>query len=92
MSKNFPEVPVEINCNRGACGRGFVGRTGTGMCQICVGLAQHDNGIIYSTWLLLDTCSTNGVGNNPDMLKNIREILEEKRLNLLTNGGNKAFN
>ena len=41
------------------------------MGQICVGLTQHDDGIIPSTWLLLDTRSTSSVVINPDMSKNI---------------------
>ena len=62
------------------------------MCQIHVGLAHHDDGIIPSTWLLIDTCSTSSVGKNPDMFKNIREYLEEDILTVVTNGGTKTFN
>ena len=62
------------------------------MCQIHVGLAHHDDGIIPSTWLLIDTCSTSSVGKNPDMFKKISECLEEERLNVVTNGGKKSFN
>ena len=62
------------------------------MCQIRIGLAQHDDGIIPSTWLLLDTCSTSSVVNNPNIFKNIRECLEEERLTVVTNGEKKAFN
>ena len=47
------------------------------MCHICVLLEQHDDGIIPSTWLLLDTCSHSSVGKNPDMFKNIQECLED---------------
>ena len=61
------------------------------MCQIFVGLAQHDDGIITSTWLFLDTYSTSIVDKNTDTLKNIRQHLEEQRLTVVTNGGNKSF-
>ena len=62
------------------------------MFQICVGLAQYDDGVIHSTWLLLDTCSTSSVDKNPNMLNNIRECLEQERHTVVTNGGNKSFN
>ena len=84
-----PEVPVEQRCNRGAGGRGSGGRTGTVMCHIRVGLAQHDDGIIPYTWLLIGTCSTSSVVNNPDMFKNIWECLEEDRITVVTNGEKK---
>ena len=58
------------------------------MCQIRVGLSHHDDGIIPSTWFLLNTCSTSSVEKNPDMFKNIWECLEDDRINLVTNGGN----
>ena len=61
------------------------------MCQIRVGLAHNDDGIIHYTWLLLDTCSATSVGKNPDMFKKIWGCLEEQRLTVVTNGGNKAF-
>ena len=47
-SNNCPEVPVEQRHKRGVGNRGSGGRTGTGTCQIRVGLAQHDGEIIYS--------------------------------------------
>ena len=92
LYNNCPKLSVERCGNRGTGGRGYVGRTGTGMCHISVGLAHNDDVIIPSTWLLLDTCSTTSVGNNPDTLKKIRECLEEDILNIVTNGGNKEFN
>ena len=76
LSNNFPGVPVEKCRNRGSGDRGYVGRTCTGMRHICVELSQHDDGIILSTWLFLDTCSTSSVGKNTDMFKNIWECLE----------------
>ena len=57
-----------------------------------VGLEHHDDGIIASTWLLLDTYFTSSVGKNPDMFKNIRECIEYERLTLVNNVGNKTFN
>ena len=77
FSNNCPEVPVERRCNQGSGDRGSGGRTGTGMCHIRVGLAQHDDGIIPYNWLFLDTCSTSRVSKNLDMFKNIWEYLEE---------------
>ena len=62
------------------------------MRHICVELSQHDDGIILSTWLFLDTCSTSSVGKNTDMFKNIWECLGEERFTVVTNGGNKVFN
>ena len=56
------------------------------MCRISVGLAHNYDGIIPSTWLLLNTCSTTSVGNNPDMFKKFWECLEEEILILVTNG------
>ena len=62
------------------------------MCQIRVGLAQHDYGIITSTWLLLDTCYTSSVSNHPYTFKNIWECLEQDILNVVFNGENKTLN
>ena len=76
LSNNFPEVTVDRRRNRVSGDRGSGGRTGTGMCQICVGLAQNDDGIIPSNWLLIDRFSTTSVGKNPDMSSNIRKILK----------------
>ena len=75
LSNKCPEVPVERSFNRRAGDIGSVGRTDTGMCQIRVGLEHHDDGIIPSTWLLLDTCSTSSVDKNPDTFNNIWECL-----------------
>ena len=91
-SNNCPEVPVEQRCNHGAGDRGSGGKNGTGVCQICVGLAHNGDGIISYTWLLFDEFSTSSVSKNPDMFKNIQECLEEERLTVLNNGGNKSFN
>ena len=76
LSNNCPKIPVERRFNCGAGGKGSGGKTGTGMCQICVGLAQNDDGIIPSNWLLIDRFSTTSVGKNPDMSSNIRKILK----------------
>ena len=92
LSNNCTGVPVEVSINRGAGGRGSGGKTGTGTCHIRFVLAQHDDYIIPYTWLLLDTCYTSSVGKNPDMFKNIREFLEEERINVVTNSGRKSFN
>ena len=54
LSNNLPKVLVDQRRNCGSGDRGSGGRTVTGMCHICVGLAQHDDGIIPSNWLLLD--------------------------------------
>ena len=62
------------------------------MCHIRVWSTQYDDGIILSTLLLLDTCSTTNVGKNPDMFKDHPECLEECRLNVVNNGEKKAFN
>ena len=62
------------------------------MFHIYVLLAQHDYGIIPSTWLLIDTCSTSSVGKNLYIFRNIWRCLEEERLTVATNGENKAFN
>ena len=91
LSNNCTKLPVEQCCNRGAGGRGSGGRTGIEMCHIRVGLAQHYDGIIPSTWLLLDICSTTSVSKNTDMFKNIRELLEEERLNVVTNSLEKCI-
>ena len=92
FSNNLHGVPIDGRRNCGAGNRGSAGRTGIVMCQICVGLAQHDDVIITSTWLWLDTCSTSSVRKKLYMFRNIREFLEEERLTVVTNCGNKAFN
>ena len=62
------------------------------MCQVRAGLEHHDYGIIPFNWLLLDTYSTSTVGKDSDIFMNIWEGLEEERLTVVTNCGNKAFN
>ena len=42
--------------------------------------------------MVLDTCYISSVGKNSDIFKNIWECLEEERLTVVTNSGNKAFN
>ena len=53
LSNNCPEVTVERCRNRGAGDRGSGGRTGTGMCQICVGLAHNYDGFILGGCTIL---------------------------------------
>ena len=77
LSNNCPEVPAERHRNHRSGDRGSVGIIGTGMCHIIVVLSQHDDGIIPSTWLLIDTCSASSFGKNPDMFNNIQWFLEE---------------
>ena len=76
LSNNSPKVPVDRGCNCEADDRGCGVRPGTGMCHIYVILAQHDYGIIPSTWLLIDTCSTSSVGKNLYIFRNIWRCLE----------------
>ena len=47
----------------------------------------HQQGLIPPDWILLDTCSTDNVVNNVDMVNNLRPCSEEDALKIYTNGG-----
>ena len=53
LSKNCPKVTLEQRRNCGAGDKGSGGRTGTGMCQICVGLAHNYDGVILGGCTIL---------------------------------------
>ena len=48
--------------------------------------------IIPSSWLLLETCSTGNVANNPNIMQNIRACKSEERLTAYCNGGKQVYN
>ena len=53
-------------------------------------LTQHDN--MYTTpfnCIVIDTCSTDSVTNNVEMIENVRTCTEDERLRILTNVGSK---
>ena len=54
--------------------------------------AQGKNFTIPSSWILLDTCSTCDVANNPALVNDIRTCSPEERLTAFTNGGQQVYN
>ena len=46
---------------------------------------------IKHAWVILDTCSTNIVSNNTDLVKEIRTCKNHEKLTVLTNRGLKGF-
>jgi hypothetical protein len=51
----------------------------------------HSESLIPKSWLLLDTCSTSSVTNNPDLVHNLRDCSKEEILTVHTNGSTKTF-
>ena len=47
---------------------------------------------INPNWLLLDTCSTDNVINNENLVKNIRPCKRGEEMRMVTNGGHMDFN
>ena len=72
-------------------------RTGVGALQLCTCFAQsttpdqNSEEIIDSNWLLLDSCSTDNVCNNINMLTNVRNCDENEKLRVVTNGGELSY-
>ena len=54
-------------------------------------LAQDDSFSILKSWLLLDTCSTCDVFNNPDLVTRIRACTPNEVLLAYTNGESQKF-
>ena len=54
-------------------------------------LTQGESFRIPKSWLLLDTCSTCDVSNNPNLVTDIRECAVEERLLAHTNGGEQSY-
>ena len=46
---------------------------------------------ISKSWLLLDTCSTCNVSNNPTLVTNVRECMPEEIITAYTNGGAQRY-
>ena len=53
---------------------------------------QQSANTIDPNWILLDTCSTDNVFCNSDLLSNIRNCNSNEELHLLTNGGYSDYN
>ena len=47
--------------------------------------------MISKTWILLDSCSTDTVFKNPDLVTNIRTGTTDEELRMLTNGGSVTY-
>ena len=47
--------------------------------------------MISKTWILLDSCSTDTVFKNPDLVTNIRTGSTNEELKMLTNGGSVTY-
>jgi len=65
-------------------------KTGTNLAQVGVILLQQDYGI-KKPWILLDTCTTNSVSNNREMVRDIQKCNPHDTLTVHTNGGVKVF-
>ena len=64
------------------------GRKEIGILQQGISLFQkhNTNEVISKTWIFLDSCSTDTVFNNPDLVANIRTGSADEELRILTNG------
>ena len=64
----------------------------TGLLQLRYNFVQSDDhDVIPKSWILLDTCSTSSVGNNPKLVHNIVDCPKSDQLTLVTNGGSQNF-
>ena len=52
---------------------------------------QDWKGMIPHDWILLDTCSTDNVISNADLMKEVRSCNDEEMLKIYTNGGSLSF-
>ena len=62
--------------------------------QVGISLVQatpSKKSVISSTWILLDTCSTDSVMNNIEFVSNVRNCSSEEVLRIHTNGGQQVF-
>ena len=83
---------IFYSCNQnGHCLDQCTNHTGTNLAHVGVIITQHCAANKY-TWVILDTCSTNIVSNNTDLVKEIRTCKNHKKITVLTNRGLKSFN
>ena len=68
----------------------YPNQTGTKLARAGVILTQSCADIKHA-WVLLDTCSTNIVSNNTDLVKEIRTCKNHKKITVLRNRGLKGF-
>ena len=62
--------------------------------QVGISLVQatpSTKSVISSTWILLDTCSTDSVMNNIEFVSNVRNCSSDEVLRIHTNGGQQVF-
>ena len=90
---SFPNIGC-YGCNfhghyRTACP--YATRTGVMSMHVGYMLTQDDCFEIPKSWVLLDTCSTCDVSNNPHLVKNIRACDPNEILLAYTNGGSQKF-
>ena len=69
----------------------YATRTGVVSMHIGYMLTQDDCFEIPKSWMLLDTCSTCDVSNNPDLVTHIRACNPNEVLLAYTNGGSQKF-
>ena len=48
--------------------------------------------MICKTWILLDSCSTDTVFKNPDLVNNIRRFSVDDEIRIMTDGGSVYYN
>ena len=67
--------------------------TGIVLAHIGYMLTQDDDSFdVPKIWILLDTCSTCNVANNPNLVTNIRDCNKDEKLTAYTNGGAQSYN
>ena len=94
IPNNFPQIPPDRIHGRGGGhggGSGTGGRSGTGMLHIRVRFDHDNDGIILSSWILLDTCLTSSAYNSKEMIGNINDFTSDKNLMVYKNGGSNTF-
>ena len=71
------------------CPQSQEGQSGIGVLQVV--LTQHKEGLILSSWLLLDTCSTASVCKNAKYVTNLTKCGPDEVFHIATNGGYKSY-
>ena len=69
----------------------YVGQTGVVAVHFVYLLTQCQFLYIPKSWVLLDSCSTCDVSNNPNFVSNVREFNPEDMMTAFTNGGEQKY-
>ena len=94
ISNNCPQIPYDRVRDRGG-GSGGGAHTGrisySRLLHFRVFFAQHADGIIPRSWIVLNTFSASSVCNNESIIVNVHYCTSDKILTVYINGGSNNF-